>query len=171
LDREHLNGINSSLASSEDIVNYYYEPAYLYDIEYLRTLFVIAYSSFLDNFAVERINNFYDGHMHSKRVTRFSDQSDLVYTSLTDSFLISLYIRLKNSEIRIKYDNSSLERFDRTSKIIYDTYGINDSLKYINEKLRLALEPFMPDKKNFVNTENFSLDEALGLIRLSRYDY
>jgi hypothetical protein len=170
-DREHLNGINSSLASSEDIVNYYYEPAYLYDIEYLRTLFVIAYSSFLDNFAVERINNFYDGHMHSKRVTRFSDQSDLVYTSLTDSFLISLYIRLKNSEIRIKYDNSSLERFDRTSKIIYDTYGINDSLKYINEKLRLALEPFMPDKKNFVNTENFSLDEALGLIRLSRYGY
>jgi hypothetical protein len=29
----------------------------------------------------------------------------------------------------------------------------------------------MPDKKNFVNTENFSVEEALGLIRLSRYNY
>jgi len=170
-NRNYLNGINPYLSSSEDIVNYYFEPAYLNDLDYLRSLYVLAYSSFLDKFKTERVNNFYNNTMHTKRITRFSDQSDLVYTSLTDSFLISLYIRLKNSEIRIKYSNASLESFDRTSKIIYDRYGLNDSLKYINEKLRLALEPFMPGKKNFVNTENFSIDEALGLIRLSRYDY
>jgi hypothetical protein len=90
---------------------------------------------------------------------------------LTDDFLISLYIRIKNNEIRINFNDSSLDRFDRTSKTIYDRYGLSESLKYINEKLRLALEPFMPDKKNFVNTENFSMEEALGLIRLTRYDY
>lgn len=170
-NRKYKNNMDPYVASAEDIVNSYYVPAYLRDLDYLRNLYLLTYTSFLHNFTIERTNEYYNGHLHSKRIVRFSSQDQFIADSLTDSFLISLYIRLKNSEIRINYTDASLDRFDRTAKILYDKYGFEDTLKYINEKLRLALEAFMPDKKNFVNTENFSVEEALGLIRLSRYNY
>jgi hypothetical protein len=165
----YLNGL--TLKTADEIVDFYYEPAYLYDLDTLRNLYEVAHLTFIRSFVFESVNNYYNGSIHSKKIDRFGNQLLYINELLTDDFLISLYIRIKNNEIRINFNDSSLDRFDRTSKTIYDRYGLSESLKYINEKLRLALEPFMPDKKNFVNTENFSMEEALGLIRLTRYDY
>ena len=165
----YLNGL--VLNTADEIVNFYYEPAYIYDLETLKNIYSIAYTTFYNTFSTENLDFYSNFKVRSRKLYRIASQNDLILDLLNDKFLISLYIRIKNNELKIKYNEGSLERFDRTSKIIYDRYGLNDSLKYINEKLRLALEPFMPDKKNFVNTENFSIDEALGLIRLSRYDY
>lgn len=163
---------NNLMANNiEDIVNFYFEPSYLYDILHLRSLYETAYLSFFDTFRYENILDYKDGDIQVSRLYRMISQVDDFANLANDKFLLSLYIRIKNKEMRLNFNEGSLKRFDQNAKFIYDKYGLANSLKYINEKLRLALEPFMPDKKNFVNTENFSIDEALGLIRLSRYDY
>jgi len=165
----YLNGL--VLNTADEIVDFYYEPSYVYDLGTLRNIFSIAYTTFYNRFSTENLDTYSDFRIKSRKLYRTASQNDLVLQLLDDKFLISLYIRMKNSEMKINYSDGSIDRFDRTSKTIYDRYGVDESMKYINEKLRLALEPFMPDKKNFVNTENFSIEEALGLIRLSRYDY
>jgi len=162
---------NLKFNDSNSIVDFYFEPAYLYDILHLRALFEVAYLTFFDNFKFENITQYNNGHISTTKLYRVLSQATSFETLVTDNFLLSVYIRLKNKEMKLNYNNASITRFEQTAKFIQDRYGLPNALKYINEKLRLALEPFMPDKKNFVNTENFSIEEALGLIRLSRYDY
>ena len=162
---------NLKFDSADSIIDFYFEPAYLYDIQHLRTLYETGYLSFFGSFRFESISEFSNGFISTTKLYRNMSQAAELENLISDKFLLSLYIRIKNKEMRLNFNEGSLKRFDQNAKFIYDKYGLANSLKYINEKLRLALEPFMPDKKNFVNTENFSIDEALGLIRLSRYDY
>lgn len=165
----YLNGLE--LKTADEVVDFYYEPAYLADFSTMRNLFDLAYNTFLNTFRFENVATYYDGSLHTKRVYRYASQSQLIQQLLNDHLLLSLYIRTKNNEMRLGFTEKSLNRFEITSKFIYDKYGIEEALKYINQKLRLAIEVIRLDKKGFTNIESFSNEEALALIRLTRYDY
>jgi hypothetical protein len=167
--KSYLNGL--VLNTADEVVDFYYEPAYLGDFGTMRNLFDLAYNSFYNTFRFENVATYYNGSLHTKRILRYSSQSELIQQVLSDHFLMSIYIRTKNNEMRLGFSDKSLSRFEMTAKLIYDKYGLEDALKYINHKFRLAIETLRIDKKGFTNIKSFSNEEALALIRLTRYDY
>ncbi len=165
----YRNGIQ--VDKVEDIIDFYYEPAYLYDFEYMRNLYEVIYTHFFSTYKVEFSDTYYNGYIHRKRINRFASQSQTISSLLTDKLLLSLYIKIKNNEMRLNFSEGSLKRFHSIANTIYDMHGLESALKYINEKLRVALEPSTPEKIGFENKEYFNLPDALALIRLTRYDY
>lgn len=165
----YLNGLQ--LTTADEIVDFYYEPAYVNDFGTLRSLYDLAYNTFLNTFRFETQSEYRDGSLHNKRIYRYSSQSILIQELLTDNFLLPIYIRMKNNEMMLKYTTQSLDRFTSVAKFMYNQYGLDTSLKYINEKMRLAVEAIRLDKKGFMSKGEFTVEEALALIRLTRYDY
>jgi hypothetical protein len=165
----YRNGIQ--VDKVEDIIEYYFEPAYLYDFQYLRNLFDIVYTHFYSTYKTEFSDTYYNGYIHRKRINRFASQSNTITSLLTDQLLLSLYIKIKNNEMRINFSEGSVKRFYSIAMSIHKMHGIEMALKYINEKFRVALEVSTPEKIGFENTEYFDLPDALALIRLTRYEY
>jgi hypothetical protein len=167
--KTYLNG--QQFNTAEEIISFYFEPVYTNDLSILYNLYDIAYERFIKRFKVEYDITYKDSTINKTKYFRETNEFDLIDPLLNDDFLISLYITLKNNEIGLKFASATLRSFIITAKQINANHGLDMALKYINEKFRITYELITLEKKGFKNMESFTYEEALALIRLTRYDY
>jgi hypothetical protein len=166
----YSNGLE--LKTKKEIMQQYFEPAYNYDLGYLFNLFHYMYDEIVKRSGV--ISDSFVG-MNSVLYKEYykipSTSIEEKYYFLNGSILLKIYIDIKNSEIGINFNESTLNIILRNARQIETIYGLQHSMDYINKKFAI-IDRYGYNPVGITNSSVASDNERLiEQIRLSRYDY
>ena len=127
---------NSSITTTEQVFNSYYNLTFLQDFETMRTRFLSYYNKFVDANPRTRVPYVENGEIKTKNTIRNPLTRQLFDLRYPWSYWIEFYVEIKNMETNYGYSEAEIKRISKNALSLLNSLDEEAAVSYVNRKFK-----------------------------------
>jgi hypothetical protein len=139
---EYASAVNSSVSSSDDILELYYENTYEKELSDLQKNVILAYNSFCSSYPRSFVDTVKDGKKTTLKIERKTETRDSIVGRVGMDTWLKMIVNIKNIENNLGMHKSEISKIIHNAESLEKSFDTSRALGYINRRMPtlLALE-------------------------------